>query len=359
MAEWSRVVNTTLINYMKKEESNIMRNRRLPAMLQDKGRVTYNWSGRETEQRIRYRRVPMTPYADMDVVTFARHDRWKLANLDIRGYSLADAVSKKERLMNKGEEAIIKLFSTMGESLKDDIGDQFAEEYYVDGNASGNTKKMHGIASFMGSGGSVAVVDGYLSPSDTFAGLSTILANYGGTWTGTWPDGTGDAHYDFWSPIIIDYTDASAWSDGATWALNCKQTIRHGVIQTQRSGTKKGLLDMIIMDATMYSKLLDKAAAAERIIVNRGEKSSKLTELGFRDVLNLDGVDCTWEYGITANTAFGFNCEQMETRSWQPQLFVPEGPDWDPVTKTWRLSIDFFGNTFWNPKYFLKMINNT
>lgn len=28
----------------------------------------------------------------------------------------------------------------------------------------------------------------------------------------------------------------------------------------------------------------------------------------------------------------------------QGQLFVPEGPDYDVASKSWRFSIDFFGN---------------
>ena len=356
--EWARVINTTLINFLRKEEVNMMRNRRLTALLQEKNRITYNWTGRETEVRVRYRRPDMTGYGDMDVVTFVRQDRWKTANLGLRGYNIPDMVTKKERLMNKGEEAVIKLFGQVGENLKKDMEDQFAEEYYVDGEATGNEKKMHGIESFMGQGGSTTVVNGFKSPTDTFAGLLTDLSNYGGTWTGTWPDGSGPPQYDFWSPLLIDYTDADAWQDGATWATNCVEILRTAFIYCQRNGAKDGLIDMGLMSHSMYRDLLTKLATVERHVFTAGNKSP-LQAIGFRDVVQVDGTDATWEFGIPGSKCYGFNCDKMETRSWQPQLFVAEGPDWDPTQKAWKFSVDFFGNTFWNPRYFFKAQNYT
>ena len=41
----------------------------------------------------------------------------------------------------------------------------------------------------------------------------------------------------------------------------------------------------------------------------------------------------------------------------QAQVFVPEGPEMDIATKSWRFSVDFFGNTCWNPKFFLALKN--
>jgi hypothetical protein len=46
----------------------------------------------------------------------------------------------------------------------------------------------------------------------------------------------------------------------------------------------------------------------------------------------------------------------MELCSLQSQLFVPEGPDFDPATQTWRFSIDFFGNLkVSSPRNFFKL----
>lgn len=351
---FQRIVNTTLINFFKQQIPNIMRNRRLTALIYENGRVEYNMSGRQIEQRIQYRESDMTGYAEMDVVDFARQDYWKICNLPMRGYSAADAVTKAERLQNKGEQAIIKLFGQAGEILLKSCKERFGREFYNDGNATGYTKKMHGIESFMGQGGSVTVADGYKSPDDSFLGLDTDLGSAGGSWTGTWPNGTGDAEYDFWSPILIDYTDASAWSDGATWATNCEQVVAQGILDCQRNGTKEGTLDLIMVDKTMYAAYLKKQRASQRITVDRGEKT-KLVSLGFKDVINQDGVDITWEFDIPANTGYGFNLNQMNVYSWQDEIFKADGPDFDPNTKSYRIWVDAFLNTFWNPRYFLKL----
>jgi hypothetical protein len=49
----------------------------------------------------------------------------------------------------------------------------------------------------------------------------------------------------------------------------------------------------------------------------------------------------------------------MELRSQQAQLFVPEGPDQDIASKSWRFSVDMFGNVAWNVKFFVKLTNLT
>jgi len=49
----------------------------------------------------------------------------------------------------------------------------------------------------------------------------------------------------------------------------------------------------------------------------------------------------------------------MELRSQQAQIFVPEGPDQDIASKSWRFSVDFFGNAVFNPKFFSNFTNLT
>src|SRR5947209_8232261 len=150
MADWSRVVNTTIANYIKGEEVNILRNRKLTAMLKSKGRITMNWSGDYMDWKVRYRRVPMQGYADTDTLTFPRRDRWKTAQLQWRGYASTDSMTKQEKLKNRGAQAIINLYDQIAKSLMEDMEENFSDELYIDGNASGNSKKIHGIESFLG-----------------------------------------------------------------------------------------------------------------------------------------------------------------------------------------------------------------
>lgn len=358
MAEWSRVVNTTISEFVKGEEVNILRNRKLLALMQQRGRVSYNHAGINIVKRVRFKRAPMIGYADGDTLTFSRRDRWKTSTLDWRGYSVTDAMTKKERLMNKSKEQIIDIYADVGKALMDDINDQFGEEFYCDGNATGNTKRIHGIESFLGTNGVAAA--GYVGvPSDTYAGLNTDLGSYGGSWAVngssqvTWPTGTGDAHYDFWSPTIVSYTNASFAASSDTWANNCTEALRYGLIKSKKNKTKKGMIDYITLEDELYRLYLATLDSKQTIFINQNQPTG-LISLGFKDVTNFDGVEMTYEYGMPSGIGYGINIDYTDLMSLQGQLFVVEGPDYDIQTKSWRTSVDFFGNMWWNPRYQVK-----
>src|SRR5262245_11493553 len=101
MAEWSRIVNTTIHKYIREQEINILRNRKLLALLKSKGRISMNHSGDLLDWKVRYKRIPMVGYADMDSLTFTRKDRWKTAQLDWRGCADTDPMTQRARAINK------------------------------------------------------------------------------------------------------------------------------------------------------------------------------------------------------------------------------------------------------------------
>jgi hypothetical protein len=303
--------------------------------------------------KVQYKRAPMVGYADTDTLTFSRRDRWKTAQLDYRGYSITDSMTKGEKLKNKSVEAIVKLYDGIAKNLLDDVEDQFGDEMYINGYAAGNAKRMHGIESFVNgatqnAGGLVGV------QTATYAGLSTALGNYGGTWNGSWPTGTGDAHYDFWSPLIVDYTNSGWTAATKTWPNTCVEAMRFAIIKSRKNKTKKGMLDLIFLNDELYRQFLAQQEAKERIVIDRGKMSDEEQDVGFGETIYFDGVEVTYEYGIPANVGYGFNVDQMELRSMQGQLFVPEGPDYDIASKSWRFSVDFYGNLAFNPRYFVK-----
>ena len=359
MADWSRIVNTTIKEYIRDVEINVVRNRKILAMLRDRGRITFNHAGDGMDWKVQYKRSPLIGYADTDTLTFSRRDRWKTAQLDWRGYAITDSMTKQERLKNKNLEAIVKIYDQIAKNLMDDVEDQFCDEFYINGYSAGNQKRIHGIESFMGAN---APVNGSFvaTPTGTYANLNTDLGNYGGSWTGTWPVGTGDAHYDFWSPLLVNYTDSSAWQAATkTWANTCVEALRFGIVHSRKNKSKKGMLDFVMLNDEMYRLFLMVLDNKERIVIDRGKKSGGLQTLGFEDVQNFDGCEVTFEYGTPANVGYGWNIDQMELRSLQGQLFVPEGPDYDVASKSWRFSVDFFGNIVFNPRYFAKWKNYT
>lgn len=360
MAEWSRIVNTTIHKYIREVEVNVLRNRKLLALLKEKGRITMGHSGDLLDWKVRYKRVPMVGYADMDTLTFSRKDRWKTAQLEWRGYAATDAMTKRERLINSGTEAIVKVYSEVATNLMEDMEDQFGDELYIDGNATSNSKRIHGLESFLGDTGSEASAGYIYQPSDTYAGLVTTLGNYGGNWSTVssnvnWPSGTGDAHYDFWSPLIVRYTSNSWAASTKTWPNTCREALRYAIIKGRRNKSRKGMLDLTLLDNELYRQFEEKIEANEKLNITRGEGLG-LWKLGFPDVVNYEGCDVTYEYGVPSNIGYGLCTEAMELCSLQKQLFVPEGPDFDPATQTWRFSIDFFGNLkVSSPRNFFKL----
>lgn len=356
---WSRVVNSTIKKYIREREVNILRNRKLTALLKKKGRITFNWSGRSMDWKIKYKRVRLTPFADGDTIEFSRKDRNKTAELDWRGYSASDSMTKGEFLQNRNTEAIVKLYSEISTDLVEDMEDAFGEELYVNGYAAGNSKRIHGIESFMSAVQNAG--NGAGSPTGTFAGLSCVPGAYGGAWdSGSlpgWPNGRGDAQFDFWSPIVVDFGDTLFDPSTHTWLNNCIEAISFAIIKTKKNKSVTGQLDMIMVEDEMYRQYVSVMRQKERILVERAADKSPLIALGFMDVINQDGTDVTWEYGMPQGAGYGFNCDMMELRSQQAQVFVPEGPDQDIASKSWRFSVDFFGNAVWNPKFFCKLVN--
>ena len=370
---WSRLVNSTIKNYLREEEINILRNRKLLALLQKRGRITFNWSGIAMDWKVRYRRAPLVGFADGDTVTFARQDRDKTATLDWRGYSASDALTKGEFLQNRSTEAIIKLFDTRTERLLQDVEDQFGEQLYIDGTLASNSKFMHGMESFLNYANQ-AVGNAFMSPTAVYAGINCTLGAYGGSWPTvgslSWPHGKGDsataAQYDFWSPLILDVGD-TFFGSTHTWANNCVEAIAIAIIKSKKSPSKKGMLDLFILNDEAYRQYISVLRSLQRIVVNG--QTSELIGLGFDDVVQQDGgKDVCWEYGLpTSNMlnngvgviGYGLNLDEVELRSQQAQVFVPEGPSFDDATKTWRWSIDFFGNLVFNPKYQVKLLNYT
>lgn len=350
--DWPTIVHTTTSHYLREVEENIMRQRKLLALMRSKGRINYGEYGTKLDWKVRYKRAPINGFADGETLTFARRDRWKTAELEWRSYYSTDMASKMDQLKNRGTAQIIDLFAGMAENMLDDIEDNFCDELYANG--SSDIHRIHGIETFLTQGSAIANTPVY-APSATYAGLSCVLGTYGGQWTtAAWPLGKGDAHYDFWSPILVDYGSSYWGGSGQTFAKNGFSAIRFALMKARRSKAKKGMPDMVLLEDELMRAFKDTADDKEQINVNRGQASA-LVSLGFNDVINLDGCDVTSEYGMPEYTGYVFNTQQMMLNSMQPQLFKLEGPILNEETMSYRFVIDFYGNMRFNPRAFGKL----
>jgi len=350
--------NITINRYIRGETLAILRKRVLLAMLQSKGRITNGCTGKLIDWKVKHKRAPLTPFDDSDSITFSRLDQHKTAQLPMRAYVVSQSGTKADKLMCSGKEAIVNKYTQMVKDLIADIRDQFAEQLLnVDGNAAASTNRIHGLESVFSAtdNGSSSLVG---TNNDTYAGLSTTRGNYGGTWTGTWPDGYGDSHYDFWSPLVVDYgatlaASSGGWSNSTkTWASTCLEALRFASINTERNGSN---LDMFLLEKNLFRQLSDALEAKEQIHVQRGQAVQK-TSAGFQ-ALNVNGVDVYWEHGLTAGVGYGLCLDELELHSWQDQLFKSNS-DFNLESLSDRVAIDFFGNLrIINPRSQCKLVS--
>lgn len=362
-SDWVGIAETTTRDYLRDVENDVTRNRKLLAMLQARGRITFNHSGTDMDWKVRFKRAIPKGYADMDTVTFPRRNRHKTAVLGWRGYNLSEAISKFDRLKNRGTPAIVKLFETKVTDMIDDLEDHFGDQLYLDGNATGNEKLLHGIESFFGAGATLTNSP-VATPSDTYAGINTDLASYGGTWSLTtgntdWPSGTGSAEYDFFSPLLVDYTNTFWTAATKTWPNTCEEALRYAIIKAKKNkNTKRASIDMVLLNDELYRQFADKQTGKERVVVQQGGSKTTLLGLGFGDAINYEGAELSYEYGVPNKIGYGFNLDYMELCSMQGTLFDNQGPFENENDKSIRWSIDFMGNLkFSSGRYFFKLKN--
>tara|TARA_R110000803_G_scaffold205530_4_gene272284 strand:+ start:7438 stop:8544 length:1107 start_codon:yes stop_codon:yes gene_type:complete len=359
--EFSRVVHSTHAKFFRKEEQNVLRKRRLTALLQEKGRITYNEDGDELKWPTRYKRTGLTPIGDVVDLSFIRKLKDKNSVLPWVGYAVEDAQGKKERLMNRGKSAILKQSSLIMERLKDDMKDGFALELYKDASTAGQEDRISGLETALGKGAALTAGKGF-TPSDTYAGHSTAIGVVG-TWTpptgGSWPEGDGDAHYEWNSPIIVDPTGSGWQASTKTWPNTCVEALRYGIFAAERTTES---LDMAMLTRESYNQFADKLDSRERIVTERSGSNSLLVKLGFGSVTNFENVDVTWEQGVDAEDGYahgyGLAIDMMELCCLESQLFNPAPIDYSIENLTWRYLVEFWGQMKLNPRNLVKWVSD-
>ena len=336
------VLNTTMRKYFRGEIVAVLRSRKLLAMLESRGQITFNNSGADSgdddmQWQVRFKQNELQGFDETTVLTFGNINRHKKATLPWRGYIMPEGMHYLDRLKNRGSEALINKWSSIAEWMMQDVRENLGPELYVDGNAAGNTQKLHGIESFMSVSGALAsslVGD----PNDTYAGLATALGNYGGSWTGTWPVGSGSATYDFWSPIVVDYTN-TAWPQSTkTWPYTALDATRYGLMKARRNDDVDNMISVVIHEQEMFRNFVTLFQTEERLNIIKGREggSSGLVKLGFGDILNFDGTDITWEFGCPSNVGYGWCMGALELACLGEELVDVQGPSFDPASQTER-----------------------
>lgn len=370
--DWARTATTTLQQHIREAEPAWMRSFSMFALLEANGLIVYNQSGRGFDWPVEYRRHNLEGNTGETTRNFARVNRHKRAELPLnRGYQAVDSISEAERLMNRGESAIVNLWDNFIDSLNRSVKQGIAKEFFTDGNATGNETKWHGIESFMGSTQTVTITsagavartanaaDIVAYPNDTYAGLSTVLGNYGGEGDATlsWPRGDVDGQFDFWSPLIFHYDSTAADYPASTdtFAGQGDEVLRAAIIETQRNAPMEDHPTTCLLDRALYRQFLNAIDGKEQIRVQRGE-GLELTSLGFKNVVEFDGVEVSWDTAVPGNVGYVMNYRNIELRCMYGTVFESEGMMYDEFEQRYNAVVKNLGNLkFKSPRNFAKL----
>jgi hypothetical protein len=359
---WIEAVETNSPKYLKDVSDATIRKRLSLARLESRGRIQLNASGDTLVWPVQFAEPAVTPYTS-GIVTYTQRHKHKQAGVDTRGYIVTDEMTEKERLENRGDSVIVDRYQKMLPDLVKAMRNRLGKEFYVDGYASGNEQSWCGLESMMGQGTTV-VADICGDPDDTYAGISTNTAQ-SGTWTADlttkpnahiaydWPEGTGDAEFDYWSPKLFNWS-STTWTGYNTWSTNGEEVIsRMHQTLTNTSGFE-GPPDSCVMASALMTQLKTKLRA-DRIIPQPHQEAN---DLGFPDVINYEGMALWTEYGVTANAVYMYRTEDIDLIVLQDELLKGYGPFFDENTMSYKFNVCNFSNLKFNcPRNFAKASN--
>jgi hypothetical protein len=364
--DWARAIGTTITNYLREEEIATMRKFRVFAALEASGNVLMNQAGRGFSWEVRFRNQPVSGNNGETARTFSRQNLWRTAKLDYRGYQCTDAIYKREMLENRSQQALIDVAGKMASRIQESVEQHLSKEVYVDGDAVGNELRFSGLDTMFSYDGTINVntgarraasaADPFCYPKDTYAGLSTELgAAAGSQLEGVWPNGACDPEYDYYSPVIVNYTSNFFKGGTATWKDQCVEAVREGIHQAKRNDTKEAAIDMVLLDRRMYIDYMNRLDAKEKVIVTR---TNGLKSYGFSDVFEQDGVEVSTEYAVPTGCGYGLSIGNMYLHCMESSLITAEGPDYNVDTQAYRYVASVRANLrFVSPRNFFKLVD--
>lgn len=319
--------------------------------LRRKGRVVKNCTSEKFEWRVKMTTREPVPYNRNDIIATPQTNRWTKAELPYRAYVHGESIDEFTKKANRGSDKIFNIWEETLTALMEEMFDYLAKSSWLDGNATGNEDRIHGVESWMANTTAVNSKWAY-GPNDTYAGLSTVLGNYGGTVSDFPISGyTEDAA--FWSPLLADPT--YAWSGSThTWATHWRETLE--ACNSYFDNLRGQLPDTYLMPAAELLVVKTGLAGDESIQVTRGPESSLAAKLGY-DHVYVDGVELVKDRYCPADTVYGFVWDKLQLRTMAGQLFEKKGDD-NLTNLTEEIVFTFFGNlAIKSPAYSIKVYN--
>lgn len=361
----------TIRNYAKGADEKIARRRLVPAMLKAKGRIPKRQGGDGFSWQWEFRQATANANNGAQSITPAPVDRYRQSTLTYKGYEVNDKLSWREKILNRDNKSkLIDVMANLGEKLIRDMGDAFHTTFYADGTG---TSAMDGMGGFLAytqtiqEGASTPTArtanaaDRLGYPNDTYAGHSTVLGNLGGTWSGDYcGGGTGSSDFDAYTPTLVR-CQSTAFG-GSTWQANAVEAVRYGAMQCLlKQAQGDGMLDTAIFPSNMWYLLANRLDAKERVTVRDAFGLPHYGQDSEKGVIVIDGLRCTYEYGVPVNRGYGINWGSVEYRCCLDSLIEldDDSPKWVGTESGYHWIARMLGNyAFTSPRDFVYWDNN-
>jgi hypothetical protein len=367
----ARALTTTLVDFLRKEETVCFRRTPIGAEMSKRGRVTHNVSGLGFQWEVRNKLHPIFGNDGTTPLTFPQQNQWRNASLPIRGFGVTDSMFTREFKTNRGAPALVKVFNSMGKRMRDSMQEAYKLMWTRDGSSASDKLPM-GIETFLGD--SAFTVDTSITtgpapraenagdlvmwPTGSYAGLSMALGNDGGSYLSTitsgsgttfnWPMGKCDPQFDYWAPIVANAktTNANIVGTADTWKGANVELIRFVKTYLSRNDNDGPDANLCTMSSEWFRQLCDSLDSKERSIVTVGEGGPGTRSYGHGDHVYVDTLKCCWDYGIDTNAAYIWNLERMEVKSMDDELFPIQGPEYDMPSQSYRWASVALMNVF-------------
>lgn len=367
MSVWGDAINYTSKKELKGAEDHTIRNRFVFYEMQRRGMFNFDVDG-GTECVWQVELFESTPegHAEGQSVDYSRLNRYRQLTQRWASYVVTDFMPMLEKVQNKGDEALILRYGTILPKLIKDFKKKFGQtEIWIDGDATNNQNRLHGIESFFAVN-TPDPGDLIATPNDTYAGQSTTLADQGGEWStdlasgdrpnstlaNDWPDGKGDPQYDYLAPKAVNVSSTAWGTNETTFEDNCVRAIRRASDWSGNTNGVDGAPQAVGLSSNYYTAFKNKNEGKFRISVSH----DKGNDLGFAgQTLQFEDQEIFRDFGIPGSTGYGINFDEVEFDVLTAKLFNSVGPDWDPDSYGWKFSANHFGNMRWNPKAHFKL----
>jgi hypothetical protein len=299
----------------------IYRSSAFMGLMRQYGNILYNQNEDDFRWLVRHKRHTLDPMDDIDnpTVTLRREPLHKRPELGQRGYTMGNAVGLREKLIAKNKAITpFDLVKRIPKLMQEDFNELFRLDFYNDGNsATGDAgQRIHGVESFFSYSGLVGSTGTCGAPNDSYAGLNTALQDEGGEWTGTWPDGTGDPEYHYWSPMIVDYHSRNFTGITTYSWTNCwQQAVNFGWHKIRRVQAK-AVPDVVILDDQLLLDAKNSLISAQTFEVTQNTPLAKMGQ----STVSYNGMEFKTEYGVPANVGYIFSLKNFYLLSMQPNL---------------------------------------